>query len=149
MSKDIFQGKEEIFHVGVKALIYNDKGEILLFESNIKDEKPHWDLPGGRIHKHDTIEDTLKRELKEEAGITKFKMGDQFASCLSNMKIPFDQCDIGLILLVYCCSIDSKQKIIIGDNFENKSFGWFVPIKAAELLKVKYPREFTDKIVNL
>jgi len=149
MARDIFKKPEEIFHVGVKALIRNDIGEILLFESNIKDEKPHWDLPGGRIHKRDTVENTLKRELKEEAGIAKFKIDDYFATCLSNMRIPFDQYDIALILLVYSCSIDANQKIIIGDNFENKSFAWLAPKKAAELLKVKYPKDLTDKISRL
>lgn len=46
---------EEIFHLGVKALINNNKRKILLLEKNSaisKSTNPeHWDLPGGRLDK--------------------------------------------------------------------------------------------------
>ena len=46
--------KEKLFQVGIKALIENEEGKILLFHADINyDHKgateAYWDLAGGRI----------------------------------------------------------------------------------------------------
>ena len=58
-----------------KAMVVND-GKILLLKTNIpalqlghNPELGTWDVPGGRMQINDTDEDTLIREIKEEAGI--------------------------------------------------------------------------------
>ncbi|HEV2403361.1 MAG TPA: NUDIX domain-containing protein [Candidatus Saccharimonadales bacterium] len=50
---------EDIFHLGVKALLKNDKGEILLLQVNPAKlngkRTDYWDLPGGRVQKGQTV----------------------------------------------------------------------------------------------
>lgn len=50
------------YRVSVKALIRNDKGEVLL----VKENADFWNLPGGGIDHGETLHDALVRELYEE-----------------------------------------------------------------------------------
>ena len=61
--------KIDAFHVGVKALIFNAEGEVLLLERDHPIKQIYWDLPGGRLHKGESFMDTLVREVKEETGL--------------------------------------------------------------------------------
>jgi len=54
---------------GVGALIYNDKGEILLVNRNEKGRRVTWALPGGKVEANENFEDALKREVIEELGV--------------------------------------------------------------------------------
>lgn len=66
--------------IGIKVLIFNPKGEVLLLRRNpdaYGDGKSYWDIPGGRVQKDvdiDSIIDAgvvhpeLSRELQEEIG---------------------------------------------------------------------------------
>lgn len=51
--------------VRLKALIEHN-GRVLILR-NFK--KPHWDLPGGRLHKNEEVKKGLAREVKEELGV--------------------------------------------------------------------------------
>lgn len=51
----------------VKAVIKNDKGDILLLQRNPKNTGvANWDFPGGLIEPGEEEKDALKREVKEE-----------------------------------------------------------------------------------
>lgn len=52
-----------LFRNSVKALVFNDKGEVLLVK---EDGRDMWDIPGGGIDHGESIEDVIRRELKEE-----------------------------------------------------------------------------------
>ncbi len=54
--------------VGVGALIFNDKGKIFLAKRGLKarNEPGKWDFPGGAVRFGETIENAIKREIKEE-----------------------------------------------------------------------------------
>ena len=47
------------------GLVYNKKGDVLFIFRNGK-----WDLPKGGIEKGEEIEDTARREVEEETGVT-------------------------------------------------------------------------------
>ena len=143
---------EDNFHLGVKALIQNKKGEILLLKVNVKMLKQYsgdvyWDIPGGRIQKGGTVDATLKREVFEETGIDNVMVIKPFAMVLSNIRIPVGDSSVGLVLSSYLCSIDENTQIKLSE--EHVEFGWFLPYQAVELLKVKYPTEFVEKISSL
>lgn len=141
---------EDLFQLGVKALIENKEGKILLLKVNAAKLKnftgdPYYDIPGGRLHRGSTIEETLKREVLEETGIKEANVVRPFIVCLSNRRIPLNEIDTGLILDVYRCKINSET-ITLSD--EHTEYGWFSPAEASELLKVKYPVEFTNLLVK-
>lgn len=141
---------EDCFHLGVKALIRNREGKILLLKvntANFKIPSPaYWDIPGGRIHRGSTIEETLRREVEEETGITDIRSFTPFSMVLSNIRIPDGETTVGLILGAYLCEVEAAE-IRISD--EHLDFSWFSPKEAGKLLEFKYPKEFTDKIAAL
>lgn len=61
----------------VRAIVFNKKREILLMHvmggPTKKNDQSFWCTLGGRIEKNETIEETLKRELQEEAGVTELE----------------------------------------------------------------------------
>lgn len=60
--------KEDCFHLGVKALIFNEKNKMLLLERHHPSKKMYWDIPGGRLLRGESLIETLIREVKEETG---------------------------------------------------------------------------------
>ena len=52
--------------VSVAGLVINDKDEILL----LKSPKRGWEYPGGIVEPHETLQEALIREIKEETGVS-------------------------------------------------------------------------------
>ena len=61
------------FHIAAKAVIVKDNKALVLKEVN---RFSGFDLPGGKIDENENIEVALKRELKEELGLTEFTTGN-------------------------------------------------------------------------
>lgn len=59
------------FGVAVKAMIKNEEGKYLvLYKSEAEEINPNEiDIPGGRMEFGESAEESLKREVEEEAGI--------------------------------------------------------------------------------
>ena len=154
------------FHVGVKALVRNSKGEVLLLKVH-KDTIPdhpgaaYWDIPGGRvkwdsivrtdsdqIDWEETIKRTLKREVAEETGITTVEVVELFSFDISNISYPISTGEImGLILRTYICRFDTGHSIDLSE--EHSEYRWFAPEQAANRLSIKYPTKFCDAIAHL
>jgi ADP-ribose pyrophosphatase YjhB (NUDIX family) len=56
------------FGVGVAALIQDEQGRVLLVHRTYSHEEP-WGLPGGWLEGADSLEETVRRELREETGL--------------------------------------------------------------------------------
>lgn len=142
---------EDLFHLGIKGLIRDGTGKVLLLQVNpamLKDDKKnYWDLPGGRVQKGQSVEETLVREIAEETGVDAIKNAKEIGMVLSNIRIPVGNESVGLILAIYSCEFAANQPVSISD--EHIAFGWFAPEEAAKMLAVKYPQHFCELVANL
>jgi ADP-ribose pyrophosphatase YjhB (NUDIX family) len=141
--------QEKLFQVGVKALISNDKDEILVLDSgewHLKHQTQHWDIPGGRIQEGHTVSDTLQREVEEETGIKEIIDVEFFTAVVSNFKdIPVGDHKVGLMLMVYKVKVPQDSKVTL--SHEHSGFEWVNREEAAKRLEYKYPPEFTEKLL--
>lgn len=139
---------EKLFQVGVKALITNDEGKILVLDSgdwHLKNQTRHWDIPGGRIQEGHSILETLQREVEEETGVKEISDEKFFTAAVSNFKdMPVDGHMVGLILMVYKVKIPKNSKIVLSEEHSNHE--WVDSKEAAKRLAYKYPPEFIDLI---
>src|SRR3990167_11236908 len=55
-------------------ILESEKGEILLVKRKVSPKKGYWDVPGGFIDFGENLEESLKREIKEELGIQIFNL---------------------------------------------------------------------------
>ncbi len=62
---------KDFIGVGVGAFILNDKNEFLMLlrSKDSKVEPGTWMIPGGKVEFNEVMEETLKREAKEEIGV--------------------------------------------------------------------------------
>lgn len=145
--------KEKIYHLGIKALIRNPSGEVLLLKVNqekFKNPKPrsYWDIPGGRVLNGHTIEETLRREVEEETGLTALESFEPIDTVVSNIEIPLEgEQKAGLVLSIYNCLLKDEEKIRLSE--EHTEFSWFSTKEAGQLLSYKYPVSFTERVINL
>ncbi len=55
--------------LGVAAVIWNDRREILLIRRAKEPRKGQWSLPGGKVEFGEKLADGLRREIREETGL--------------------------------------------------------------------------------
>ena len=143
---------EDIFNLGLKALIRNKQGQVLVLKVNLEtyvgNKTPeHWDLPGGRIQKGESgTEEALRREVQEEIGVKDIKIVRLLDASISKMRLSF--MDGGLILFTYLCEIEDDTKIKLTDD-EHTEFRWVEPIEASKLLSTKFSDSLTRAVENL
>ncbi len=142
--------KEKLFQVGIKALIENKDGKLLIFRADTKydhigEVEPYWDIAGGRIKEGQTIEATLKREVEEETGISKIDSFEFFTAVISKHEIPLENgSKSGLVLMIYRVKLPENSKIQLSP--EHDKYEWVDPKVAGKRLADKYPPEFTSLI---
>lgn len=61
------QGWLGVKSVGVRAIVINEKNEVLLVEHTYVSG---WYFPGGGVKSHETVYEGVERELYEETGVT-------------------------------------------------------------------------------
>jgi len=141
---------EQLFQIGIKGLIRDEQGRILLVKIPAWGENPgHWDMPGGRMDPGETFVQTLRRELKEEIGVDYTGEPKHIATVLSIVTIPVGDTRVGLVLMAYEVNLPSGTTITLGEDQPEEAFDWFAAAHAAPLLLCKYPPEFCDTISQL
>ncbi len=58
---------QDKFLVGVTGVVFNDRGEVLLFKHSYRTHS--WALPGGYLKAHEHPSEGLEREIFEESGL--------------------------------------------------------------------------------
>ncbi len=142
--------KEKLFQIGVKSLITNSEGEILVLDSgdwHLKHQKRHWDIPGGRMQEGEDMLETLVREVAEETGIVTTHDCEILTIVQSNFKdIPVNGNMVGLMLIVYKVTISDASKLKLSK--EHVGYEWVSAKEAAKRLAYKYPVDFTKLLLE-
>lgn len=139
---------EQLFHVGVKALITNAEGNILVLKTvPLHGAGPHWDIPGGRIQTGQTADETLRREVAEETGVREVRDISFFTAVISPMGIPVpDIGTVSLLLMIYKATVPDSAVVTLSE--EHTSYDWVAPDEAAVRLRFKYPADFTRQLTD-
>lgn len=138
--------QEDCFHLGIKVLIRNNEGKILLLERDHPLANKYWDIPGGRLLRKESIMDTLKREVEEETGLKIIQKVHPFEMFLTDIRIPTSQSNVGLIFSIFLCEIAFSFDPRL--SAEHVGFEWCFPRLAAQKL-TQFPADFRNKLENL
>lgn len=134
---------DQQFYVGVKALITNDKGEILILKKVPDSYKykfaPYWDIPGGKI-KSEGVQKTLLREVEEELGIKNPKIVKLLDAAIANFKINGGK--DSLLFIVYKCKIPKGTELRLSN--EHSEYKWVNLKEAKKHLSFMFPKEFLE-----
>lgn len=129
--------------ITVGALIFNPEGKILLIKSH--KWKGKYTIPGGHIEYGETIEEALKREIKEETGLDIYDI--EFV-CIQ--EFIFDNAfwkKKHFIFLDYVCKTDSKDVKL---NEEAEECAWFTLEEALNNPEVEnYTKRLIRKYLKL
>ena len=120
------------FPVSVKAIIIDDNKVLCL-----KNERNEWDLAGGKINFNEDIEESLKREVKEETNlnINNFNI-------LQPVNLIFN--DVSVIVLIYSVNISCDSPIII--SYEHSEYNFF---SKSEVMNLNLPQYYKNLIEGL
>jgi len=113
-----------IDYIGVAAgvFIINDEGKVFLTKRSKQttNERGTWEIPGGKVHFGETLQNAAKREAKEEYGID-IEILEQFPA--QNHLIPEEK-QHWVPTCFLCKIIGNKQpKIMEPDKCDE--IGWF------------------------
>lgn len=117
------------FYVGIKGVIVQDSKVLLLRANHKNGRSDMWEVPGGRIDGDETIEQALRRELKEELpNIYSIKVGKVLDTYRLHRDIDGDR---SLVLIFYRVSAKFKDEPQLSD--EHIDWQW---ADQAEALKI-------------
>ncbi len=110
----MFKGIQQ---VSIKGLLYRD-GKVLVL---LSPRRGYWELPGGRIDYAEKAEHAFKREMKEELGFKKVKLG-KFISIWS-FTSERNGVDYHFIVLDFVISTEEKDIKLSPEHTEYKWVG--------------------------
>ncbi len=141
---------EQLFQIGIKGLIRDKEGRILMvYIPQWGRNAAHWDLPGGRMDPGETFLETLQRELHEEIGIGYVGDPRQLTAMLTNIMIPVDGVPTPLAFVIYEVSLPTGARITLDPDSAEESYDWFAPKQAADNMAHKFSPEFCDFVRSL
>ncbi len=128
--------EQKVFvRVGMKSVVYNPQGQILLLKRSDKTSRSGgWDLPGGAMDKDEDPTAGAAREIHEEAGLTVTEIYPVMTT--SN----WDRED-AFIIIGFKAFTDNNQVEL---SWEHTEYQWLLP---EEALAVD-PAELPDRLKN-
>ena len=101
----------------------------------------HWGFPKGNIKKGEKIEDTIKREVKEETGIEDIKFIPGFKETIKYF-YKLKGKNIFKVVVFYLAKTKTKKVKI---SWEHTNFEWLSYKEALEQLTFKNAKEILEK----
>ncbi len=83
------------FLVGVTGVIFNEKGEVLLFKHTYRQHS--WSLPGGYLKSGEHPTEALEREIKEESGLV-VSVDESLKTRTDRTSSRLDMCYVGIFI---------------------------------------------------
>lgn len=115
--------------LGVAAVIWNDRRQLLLIRRTKEPRKGQWSLPGGKVEFGENIEDALRREIREETGLEVALLG--LAGVAETiLDATAGAPDAHFILIDYSARLVSGEAVAASDAADAT---WFTQEQAAAL----------------
>ncbi len=131
------------FKVVLLGVIFDPKTKKVLIGKREKD--PHvpalsWSFPGGKVKNGESVEETLKKKIKERTGLEVASLG----SLLATTKVPEEKHDL---LLVYflCEVIGGKEK----PNKDFKETKWVYPRELQNFFTTSFHPKLKEYLEDL
>lgn len=129
--------EEKKYSLSAGAIVLNPQNQVLLV---YQVENQYWEFPKGKIEPGEKIEDTFKRELSEETGITQFEIIPGFKETVS-YKFKIDSEIINRQAIYYL--IRTSQAVQLSS--EHSKYQWVSLEAAKKILKHKNQRFLINK----
>ena len=114
-------GKERIIVPGARAIIRNDKDEILLIK---RKDTGRWGMPAGSLELGDSVTDALKREVFEETGLTVTSFRPLSVYTDSKYAIEYPNGDqVQIFTMVFI--VDEWEGDLVSETDETSDIGFF------------------------
>ena len=120
------------FPISIKAIII-DKNRVLC----LKNERNEWDFAGGKINFNEDVEESLRREVKEETNLNIKKL-----NILKPLNLKFN--DVSVFVLLYSAEISCQSPILI--SYEHSEYNFF---SKSEIMNLNMPQDFKNLIDTL
>ena len=121
-----------IHHVSAAGVVRNEAGEVLLIRGPLRG----WEIPGGVVESHESVQDALKREIWEESGVQVEITG--FAGLCKNV-------ELDIVNLEFCCRYLSGEPRGSEESLEVR---WFSPAEALKIVEFPLAKSWLDYILN-
>ncbi len=100
------------FTVTAGAIVFNDKGQLLLLEHEFRPDS-RWGIPGGFLNNREQPDEALRRELQEEVALEIDDVEFLFARTLTRPQ---------QVEIYFACKAKNEP---IPSSFEIRKAGWF------------------------
>lgn len=130
--------------VGAGALIH-DRGKILLVKRTNEPNRGRWALPGGLVELGESVEDAVKREVKEEVGL------DVEVERLIDIADDIHQDERGRVRYHYIL-LDYLARPMSGKvtlNAESSSSRWFDPEEVQSLNASENTKNLVRRFIEM
>ncbi len=129
--------KKSYFLIGQKAIVTNQANELLLLRRSNKTPAPgRWDFPGGGLDQGEDAIKGIKREIKEEAGLTIIDITPiKFTTHLENK-------DSVLLIIYWALAKSNKVKL----SWEHDEYVW---VNKKTALTMKLPALMNQVIKSI
>ncbi len=137
------------YRIGVQAYIFNDKDELLIVCSSGKER--FWKIPSGGVERGETLETTIKREMKEELNVEidvlkKLDFKNKFdwpSDVVAEQGFRYR----GQEQTIFIVMIKENQSINV-DKTELQDYVWVKFSSIREYMKLENQQEMAERVIK-